>query len=186
MPANFPIETIYLQGGTYAGFNSATLFKPGELGSRSISAAGHQWQLVQCDSGATASTAIGAVAAGQLAYWKALEGSYIVTNDIKQALGQGTTNNGFRNFVAGLFTTAVTAGNYCMVQQGGPSEVAVNIASGSTPAIGDTLVSDTTAATAQVASVNAGTAPTCLVVGVATAAKVSNAVQADLQIPGIP
>lgn len=188
MPANYPIESVYLQTGLFQTENNPTLFKPGELGARTMDGAGHEWQRVQLDSGATAATPIGAVTAGQLAYWKD-SANYIVTNDFRVAKGGQTANSGFRNFVAGEFVNVksdnataftLTPGNFICVQKGGPTIVNLALLSSATPAAGDLLVSDTTAATAQVTSVNAGTAATCQIVGVATGAKSSNTVPADL------
>lgn len=193
MPANYPIESVYLRTGQFGGENNATLYKPAELGMRVADTQGHEWQSVQLDSGATSATGIGAVAAGQLAYWKAGPAGpgagYIVTNDWRFALGGQSTNTGFRNFVAGAFQpitgTTYTAGNYIWVQTKGATSTNLALLSSATPGVGDVLVSDNTASTAQVNSVNAGTAPTCMEVGIATGAKVSNTVPADLNIPYI-
>lgn len=193
MPANYPIESVYLRTGLFSSENNTTLYKPAELGMRVADTSGHEWQSVQLDSGATAATGVGAVAAGQVAYWKAGPAGpgagYIVTNDWRVALGGQSTNSGFRNFVAGVFepTSGVTytAGNYIWVQTKGATATNLALLSSATPGVGDTLVSDTTASTAQVTSVNAGTAPTCSILGVATGAKSSNTVPADLNVPYI-
>src|SRR5689334_2140529 len=119
MPANIRIESIYLQGGSYESLNVSTLYKPGELGARATTVSGKEFQLVQCDSGATAATATGAVTAGQLAYWKTKVGNgatagpgsgagYIVTNNPADCLANGGANSEFRNEVAGVFGNAVT------------------------------------------------------------------------------
>ena len=63
------------------------------------------------------------MAANQLAYWKD-KSQYIVTNDVTQAnaanmAGVAWANSGFRNYVAGIFRSAVTAGRYCDILQRG-------------------------------------------------------------------
>src|SRR5258706_8648413 len=72
--------------------NSTALYKPGELGSHIEQANGKAYQLIQVDSGATASTA-GAALAGQLAFWKN-KASYIVTTDKIQAEGATLISGG--------------------------------------------------------------------------------------------
>ncbi len=166
MPSNRVNQTFYQ--GTFSSpdaFNAATLYKPGELGSR-FEVTGKAYQVVQLDSGATASTGAGAVAAGMLAFWKD-RSNYVVTNDKAQAIGGPVASNG-RNAYAGVFQVAGTAGNYVMIQQRGPSATALLTDSGSA-VIGDMLVPHT-AATAGVVVVAQGTAPGVNVVGRATAA----------------
>src|SRR5438132_1497108 len=120
--------TIWLPTGnpdttniTSADFNSLG-GQPGSLGIRfEASPPDRAYQRVQLDSGAVAGAPSGVVAANQLAYWKD-KSRYLVTNDAVQAnaaTAQATTNSGFRNFVAGIFRSAVTAGNYCDILQRG-------------------------------------------------------------------
>jgi len=166
MPSGRVNQTVYL--GTFSGpdaFNSATLYKPGELGSR-FELTGKAYQVVQLDSGATASTSAGVVAAGQLAFWKD-RSNYIVTNDKAQAIGGPVASNG-RNAYAGVFQVAATAGYYACIQQRGQSATPLLTDSGSA-VINDMLVPHT-AGTAGVVVVAQGTAPTVNVVGRATAA----------------
>ena len=161
--------------------NASSLYKPGELGARAA-VNNTEWQLVQLDSGATAATGVGVVAAGQAAYWKD-KSTYLVTNNFLQAVG---TTTGARNEVAGVFQTAVTAGNYCFVQQKGRSVNAIKLAS-SSPNIGDWIVADNTGSTAQFAIVAIATAPTVRSYGLAAAAGSSvTTIAADLDVPGIP
>lgn len=159
--------------------------QPGSLGIRfEANPPDRAYQRVQLDSGATAANAVGVVAANQLAYWKD-KSKYIVTNDFKQAnatSGAAVANSGFRNFVAGIFRTAVTAGSYCDVLQRGLN---ISVATTGSPAAGDFLVSDTTASTAQAATVTAGTAPTCKTIGVVRGAAVANVTPCDVDIPEV-
>jgi len=155
--------------------------QPGQLGTRfQATPANRAYQRVKLDSGATAATSVGVVAANELAYWKD-KANYLVTNDVAQAQGgAGASNSAFRNFVAGIFRTAVTAGNYCDVLQAG---LAISVKTTGSPAVGDTLVSDTSTSAAQAAAVTAGTAPTCLKIGIATGPAVANVTPCDVDIP---
>jgi hypothetical protein len=138
------------------------------------------YQRVKLDSGATAATSSGVVAANQLAYWKD-KSQYIVTNDSAQALGgAGAANSAFRNFIAGIFRSAVTAGNICDVLQAGQS---ISVKTTGSPATGDTLVGDTSTTAAQAATVTAGTAPTCRPIGIVRGAAVANVTPCDVDIP---
>jgi hypothetical protein len=66
MPANRVIETIYLgQFSSVEAFNASTLYKQGELGARTATTNGKEYQLVQLDSGATSANTVGIVAVGQ-------------------------------------------------------------------------------------------------------------------------
>ena len=154
--------------------------QPGGLGIRfQASPATNAYQRVKLDSGATSATSVGIVAANQLAYWKD-KSQYIVTNDSAQAIGgsgQGTSS--FRNFVAGIFRSAVTAGNYCDVLQAGQN---ISVKTTGTVAIGDTIVADTSATTAQGVAVTSGTAPTCQPLGTARAAATANVTPVDVNI----
>jgi hypothetical protein len=176
-PANWgPTTTNVTMGG-----------QPGSLGIKfEASPPDRAYQRVQLDSGATASSPAGVVAANQLAYWKD-KSQYIVTNDINQAnavnmAGVAWTNSGFRNFVAGIFRSAVTAGNYCDILQRGRS---ISVKTTGSPAPGDFLVSDTSTTAAQAATVTAGTAPTCKTLGVVVGAAVANVTPCDVDIPEV-
>lgn len=166
MPSNRVNQTVYL--GAFSGpdaMNASALYKPGELGSR-FEISGKGYQVVQLDSGATSATGSGAVAAGQLAFWKD-RSNYIVTNDKPQALGGPVASNA-RNAYAGVFQVAATAGYYVCVQQRGQSAANVVTNSG-TAAINDMLVPDVGTAPG-VLVVTQGTAPATNPVGRATAA----------------
>lgn len=157
--------------------------QPGSLGTRFEAInAGNAYQRVKLDSGATASTSVGVVAANELAYWKD-KANYIVTNDVAQVNGgNALTNSGFRNFVAGIFRSAVTAGNFCDILQRGR---AIGVKTTGSPAVGDFLVSDTSTSTAQAATVTAGTAPTAKTIGVVSGATVANVTPCDVDIPEV-
>jgi len=141
--------TIWLPTGnpdttniTSTDFNSMG-GQPGSLGIRfEASPPGNAYQRVQLDSGATVSSPSGIVAANTLAYWKS-KANYIVTNDSAQALGgAGVANSGFRNFIAGIFRSAVTAGNYCDILQRGQN---ISVNTTGTSAVGGQVVGDTSA-----------------------------------------
>lgn len=161
--------------------------QPGSLGIKfEASPASSAYQRVQLDSGATASNTVGVVAANQLAYWKD-KSKYLVTNDFRQAnavnmQGVSFANSGFRNFVAGIFRSAITAGNYCDILQRGQS---ISVKTTGSPVAGDILVSDTTASTAQAAPVTPGTAPTVNRIGVVTGPNVANVTPCDVDIPEV-
>lgn len=183
MPAGRIDQTVYL--GPFASLdkvNTATLYKPGELGKHIEDTAGRGWQCVQLDSGAVAANGVGVVAAGQLAFWKD-KTNYIVTNDFRQAIGAST---GCRNEVAGVFQVAVTAGYFCYVQNRGKSVNAVVLKSAS-PNKGDWVVADNTASSAQADIVAIGTAPTVQPIGKANASGSSvTTIGVDLDVPIVP
>jgi hypothetical protein len=80
-------------------------YAPGELGCAfNDENTGGSYLRVQLDSGATSATAVGAVAAGQLAFWKD-QSQALVTNDKNQC---DVGPSGAINRVAGVFQTAVT------------------------------------------------------------------------------
>ncbi len=170
---------------TSADFNSLG-GQPGSLGVRfEASPPDRAYQRVQLDSGATASTTVGIVAANQLAYWKD-KSKYLVTNDVAQAnvvAGQSIAlNSGFRNFVAGVFRVAGTAGSYIDILQRGRQ---ISVKTTGTVAAGDFLVSDTSTSAAQAVAVTAGTAPTCKTLGIATGPAVANVSPCDVDIPEV-
>jgi hypothetical protein len=175
MPSGRINQTFYTgAAGSPELLNVSTLYKPGELGSQ-CQVAGKAYQLVQVDSGATSATTAGALATGQLAFWKD-RSSYLVTNDKIQAEGGGTTQA--TNSVAGVFcaTTAggvagsatATAGNFTFIQQRG-NHVGI-LSTGSTAAAGDLFVAGAGVATPAALRVAAGTALVSQQVARATAA----------------
>ncbi len=139
------------------------------------------YQKVKLDSGATAATPSGAVAAGQLAYWKD-RANYVVTNDVRFALFNDTLLS-FRNNVAGLFRSAVPAGYQCFVLQRGRS-VNVKEAGSATP--GMLLVASTSTTAADALGVAINTAAPCMPLGVVVTATANNVCVADFDMPNIP
>ncbi len=178
------MRTVYYGAQAFDTMNVATLYKPGELGNVAIDvAANRRGQVVQLDSGATASNTVGVVAAGQLAYWKS-KPQYIVTNDWRQANAVNAPAGGWgnagnpsldaRNFVAGVFQVAATAGYYTIILQRTDQSAGFPVTTTSaTVNAGDLLVPDSVTTTAAVINVAAGTAPTAMVVGTALGARVS-------------
>lgn len=189
MPASRGSQTINIgQGSTIESLNVATLARPGELGQAYYGTSNKAYQLVQCDSGATAATPVGVVAAGQLAFWMA-KGSgsnpYRVTNDIRVAIGaEDATNDNKRNEVAGVFTTAVTAGYYCAIQQRGNYSAVVSDG-GADFTIGDLCVAGNNS-TAAIDRVAAGTAPGWTLVGEIAGTESSSHTSVDLNLPVVP
>ena len=149
------IANPYMPQGTANATNAPTPFyAPGEIGCAFYdpnTARAHA--RVKLDSGATSATPIGAVAAGQLAFWKD-RANAIVTND-KRFCDVGVT--GSVNRVAGVFPLAVTAGGGVNGTDGQPlyyvcdiviQAKGMNVASDGTGGAGQTAVADTTASTA--------------------------------------
>lgn len=185
MPANTTHQTIYQTTGNPATVNDATQYKAGELGQHQTDTFGATWQRVQLDSGATSATAVGVVAAGQLAYWKD-KSAYIVTNDSAQALGANVGGNSeFRNEVAGVFGAAITSGYFCFVQQRGRADV--KAASGGTYTVGNSAVANT-GTVADCTTVAVGTALTVNQIGIVAGARSAPNAPIDLTIaiPWVP
>lgn len=165
-------RTQYVSTGNPATVNDSSPYinaQPGHV----LPASTGTYQYVQVDSGVTASTGPGVVAAQQLAFWKiGQKQNYIVTNDLAQSN---------RNEVAGVFKTAITSGYYGYVLQ--RAEAAT--VKGTSGAVGATLVANTGTA-ADTTSVAEGTAPTSLPVGIVTATTSGGNMTADLSIPSAP
>jgi hypothetical protein len=157
--------------------------QPGSLGIRfEASPPDRAYQRVQLDSGATATSLSGVVAANQLAYWKD-KSKYLVTNDSAQALGgAGLGTSAFRNFIAGIFRSAVTAGNYCDILQKGR---AISVKTTGSPVQGDSIVGDTSTTAAQAAVVVSGTGVTVKLIGYAAGPAVANVTPVDIDIPEV-
>lgn len=171
-------RTAYL--GIYAidARNDSALYKEGELGTEIPDVGSDRiFKIVQVDSGCTANAPSGAVAAHELAYWKDKSRS-LVTNDMTQANAVNSPNaatHDGRNFVAGVFTNAVTAGYYTNIlrRDNTSNGYTVKAAVGGTYASGVIAVPNTGVA-ADATSVAAGTAPTCKTIGVVLGARDSD------------
>lgn len=183
MPNTNRKQTAYVVTGNPDTLNITSadwdLQNPGQLGM-AFDANDRAYQFVQVDSGCTAATAVGVVAANEIAFWKDKD-QYLVTNDRAQAIG-GSVANAYRNQVAGIFRNAVTAGRYTAILQRGDNIPVreVNSAGG----IGQHLIAEA-AATAGVAFDALG-ASTYQQIGVARAAGTGVFVLADVDIPNIP
>lgn len=180
MPNAITNQTVYTgPTGSLDTFNASEPYAGGQLGQR-VEVNDLAYQFVKADSGATAATATGAIAAAQLAFWKDPD-NYIVTNNSPQAIG-GQVANAYRNFVAGVFRNSVTAGNYCFVLQRGSG---VNVKCVSGGGVGQTAIANSGTA-ADVTSEAVGTAPTYMALGIERAASGSNLINVDLNIPTAP
>jgi hypothetical protein len=159
--------------------NSPTLYAPGELGYVfSDQSTGRTHQRVQLDSGATAASAVGIVAVGQLAFWKDIA-AFIVTND-KNQCDVGPT--GAINRIAGIFPVAATAGYYCDIIRRGKAVPCVSDNSG---VKGGTALADTTASVARVVgSAAVNTAPVSQVIGINVSTPANATVNVDVNIGG--
>jgi|SRR5579863_1361539 len=98
------VQPPYIYTGNFQTENNAVMYKPGEIGII-YDFGTRRGQNVYLDSGCTASTSVGVVASGQVAFWKS-KPNYIVTNDSRFAEEPGNP----QVCVAGVFTNAVTAG----------------------------------------------------------------------------
>lgn len=100
------IANPYMPNGVPTSTNAPSpYYAKGELGCAfNDQNTGAGYLRVQLDSGATSATAVGAVKAGQLAFWKN-QATSTVTNDKNQC---DVGPSGAINRVAGIFTTAVS------------------------------------------------------------------------------
>ena len=154
------ITNPYMPQGTPDKTNAASLYAPGELGCAFVDEnTGGAYLRVQADSGATSATGVGAIAQGQLAFWKD-QSSGLVTND-KRFCDVG--GSGAINRVAGVFQLSVTAGYYCDLII---KKLNAPLAAGSA-LIGAQITADTTASTARgVYTTGVNTAPVSQTLGV--------------------
>ncbi len=180
MPNNNRVQTQYVVTGNPDTVNTADPYFAGQIG-QSFDVNDREYQFVQSDSGITAGTPAGLIAANQLAYWKD-RSQYIVTNDSRQALFANTLLS-FRNNVAGVFRNAVTPGNYCFVLQRGR---AINVKEAGSATPGMQLIASTSTTAADTLGVAINTAANCIPLGVVITATAANVCVADLDIPGIP
>lgn len=188
------IANPYMPNGTSAKTNAPTPFyAPGEIGCAFYDPmTGFTNVRVRLDSGATASTPTGAVATGQLAFWKD-RANNLVTND-QRFCDAAATANGFVNRVAGVFQTTVSTAPGVNDSTGQPVTYVCDLVilgqnvnvftKASSATIGALAVCDTTANTAQVAALaTATTAPTSTVVGVFRSSTItSNLAPVDVEL----
>lgn len=176
------IQSPYMPNGTPDQTNSPSPFyAPGELGCAfSDQNTGGEYLRVQLDSGATSATAVGAVVAGQVAYWKD-QAHNIVTNDKNQC---DVGPSGAINRVAGFFQTAVKTQAGVNGSDGLPimymcdlviRKTSFPIQVTGTIVAGAQALCDTTANTARaIAGAAVNTAPVSQVLGVFASATVTN------------
>ena len=167
--------------GTSPFTNAPTpVYAPGELGQAFFEQdTGQVCLRVKLDSGATSATPTGAVAAGQLAFWKNQSQS-LVTNDQRMCdIGP----LGAANRVAGVFQLAVTAAPGVNGTDGQPvqymcdltiQKVGAPVLCSSTPVAGNFATANTSAGTANAIATATGTAaPTQLLGTWASATAIS-------------
>ena len=172
-------QTVYLTTGNPDTLNDSSLFRGGELGL-CFDVNDRAYQIVQCDSGATAATATGVVAANQVAFWKD-RSVYLVTNNTPVAQG-GQTTNAYRNEVAGIFRTAVTAGNFCAILVRGRN---IAVKSDGNGGVGQTCIANSGTA-ADVTNIAVGSAITYRPLGIMTGAAAGGNINVDLDLQNIP
>lgn len=154
--------------GTSPFTNAPTpVYAPGELGQQFFEQdTGQVCLRVLLDSGATSATPTGAVATGQLAFWKN-QSQNLVTNDQRFSdVGPA----GAANHVAGVFQLAVSAAPNTNGTDGQPlqymcdlivQKVRASVLCSTTPAIGQQASANTSAGTANAIATAIGTpAPT--------------------------
>lgn len=167
------VANPYMPQGTPNLTNAPTpVYAPGEIGyAFNDQNTGGEYLRVLLDSGATASNTVGAVQAGQLAFWKD-QSAGIVTNDKRQC---DVGPSGAINRVAGVFQLAVTAGGGANGSDGQPLYYMTDlvIRKPATPVYvgaalaGAQMTADTTASTAQgTYTTGVNTAPVSQVLGV--------------------
>lgn len=171
--------TVYNPTGNYETMNITPDYAQGELGFTFL-ANQKGYQGVQLDSGATAATPTGIVATNQLAFWKD-RSQYLVTNDRRFAEG-GAATQSYQNKVAGRFGAAITAGNYCYIQQQGRANL---LDGGNTFAVGEFVFAENDVVAAA-DRVGVGTATSYQNLGTARGAASGGVVSVDLNIPSAP
>lgn len=174
------IANPFMPNGTANLTNAPTpMYAQGELGCAFWDqSTNKEWLRVLLDSGATAATPVGAVLAGQLAFWKDRIRS-IVTNDSRFC---DVTAAGSVNRVAGIFQTAVSTAPGTLGTDGLPVQYLCDVvirgpntpvATVGAPTLGAQVAADTTAATARAIVVAVGTAPPTQPLGVWTSTTVT-------------
>jgi len=172
------IANPFMPQGTPALTNSPTPFyAPGEIGCAfNDQIGGGSYLRVRLDSGATSATTVGAVAAGQLAFWKD-QAAGLVTNDKRQC---DVGPSGAINRVAGIFQLAVSTAPGINDANGNPvtyvcdlviQKKGYSVAATGTLVAGAAAIADTTADTARaISQVAVTTAPVSQVIGTVASA----------------
>lgn len=160
-------QTPYTDATTFAGTNStaAALAYSGQLG-QIYCKNDCAFQLVLFHTGTTT------IAAGAPVMWQDYD-DFVVTAKVSDSK---------RNFIAGVALGTVTAGNYGFIQVAGPNAAVLDNGDDDI-ASGDVVIMASTDGV--VDSVAAGTAPTYIPLGVATAADIdtSNTVAVQITVP---
>lgn len=178
------IANPYMPNATPDKTNAVSpAYAPGEVGCAFTDQnTGSDYLRVWLDSGATSGTSVGAVSAGQLAYWKS-QPLNIVTNDKNQC---DVGPSGAINRVAGIFQLAVTAAPGVNGTDGQPAQYLCDLlikSSSGNPATvaaasalaGAQATADTTANTARVVyTTGVNTAPVSQVLGVFSSSTITN------------
>lgn len=178
------IANPYMPNGTPDKTNAVSpAYAPGEVGCAFTDQnTGNDYLRVWLDSGATSATGVGAVAAGQLAFWKN-QPNNIVTNDKNQC---DVGPSGAINRVAGVFQLAVTTAPGVNDATGQPTQYLCDLlikSSGGNPynvaansaLSGAQATADTTANTARtVYTTGVNTAPVSQVLGVFSSSTITN------------
>jgi len=171
------IANPYMPNGTPDKTNAPSpYYAPGELGcSFNDQNTGGSYLRVQVDSGCTASTPVGAILAGQVAYWKnATPGISLVTNDPRFCdLGPTAAPNR----VAGIFQLAPTVSPGVTGPDGNPQLYMTDLVlqkgntpvlCSTTPTAGEYCTANTTANNANTVASAVGTAPPTQPLGIFT------------------
>lgn len=189
------VETFHLGGGTAPGWGQfGSMPNLGLAGGRFIESevgpGSKEYQLCQIDSGATAATPTGAIAQGQLLYWKNRQ-AYLVTNDSRFSDWAAGGTRPAVNSVAGVLVTPTTGaspavpGDWVFLQTKGRCNVILSAQAN--PTIGDFAIPNNSATVPQISNSALGTAPADTLVGRYVSSTVTNSVAAvDLQLPEIP
>lgn len=176
------VGNVFMPNATADKTNAPTpLYAPGELGAIfSDQNVGGVYRRVLLDSGATSGTSVGAVAAGQIAFWKDRT-NFIVTNDKNQC---DVGPSGAINRVAGIFQLAVTAAPGVTGSDGQPQSYytdlvvqkkAMQVAATGTLVAGAVAIVDTTANVARaISAATVTTAPISQVIGTFTSATLAS------------
>lgn len=192
MPNANRTQTVYMNTGNPDTAIDLVPYTPGQAG-QAFDWNDRAYQIVNVDSGATASTPAGLPVVNQLAYWKD-RSNYVVTNDSRFGLLGGVANS-FRNNVAGVFRQTLTAAQVagsstsspygaqiCLLQRGR----SINVLEAGSGTAGELLVSDTSSTAAQALGVAINTAAPAQNLGVIVTATAGGFCVADVDIPNIP